>query len=585
MAIRRNVAIIGLGPRGTWALENFILELHQQDQLRHIHLLLFEETGHYGNGKVYDTNQIQSNWINISERILLLGERAKIDSPSCQIPAFPSYHSWANLDFDMILKEQADTYPPRAKIGAYLHQRFQSFIEPLVNVNLATLHTDKVEEVSVNVENKIQINTNLNFYKDIDEALLTIGHQPTQLSEQLSNWEKFANRNPNVTLYTAPYPIRQFINHEQLTEESKVGIRGFGLAMIDVVRSIAHKFGKFVTHDDKNKSCTYATSYNLKEMLIPFSLDGLPPVPKPINALVDEWYKPTAQQLRNFETQIGNTLLQQQAHNTDFLIQAFAPIAAETFIDLDQTYGHGHYITNEIEQVITAWLRNNDHEHATLMSVHQPVQKTIQEHITMALGHHAISLDYCVGQVWRYCQASIYKQLSYNACTEEVFAEIIALDESTKRYSYGPPVESMQQLLALIKADVMTTDMVNNPDFKLLDDGWYFSKDGKSITADIMINSVLSAPQIKSVNSPLVKNMLSDELIEAVHDDLGVSTDENGFLQSTKASNLPIALLGRLAKGTIIGVDAILECFGERPQKWAKQAAINHKKYIRNQRS
>ncbi|MEM1215355.1 MAG: hypothetical protein AAGJ82_06710 [Bacteroidota bacterium] len=29
-------------------------------------------------------------------------------------------------------------------------------------------------------------------------------------------------------------------------------------------------------------------------------------------------------------------------------------------------------------------------------------------------------------------------------------------------------------------------------------------------------------------------------------------------------------LLGRLAKGSVIGVDAILKCFGERKRQWAK---------------
>lgn len=31
-----------------------------------------------------------------------------------------------------------------------------------------------------------------------------------------------------------------------------------------------------------------------------------------------------------------------------------------------------------------------------------------------------------------------------------------------------------------------------------------------------------------------------------------------------------LSLLGRLAKGSLFGTDAILECFGERPDAWAK---------------
>ncbi|WP_262486210.1 hypothetical protein [Gillisia marina] len=34
-----------------------------------------------------------------------------------------------------------------------------------------------------------------------------------------------------------------------------------------------------------------------------------------------------------------------------------------------------------------------------------------------------------------------------------------------------------------------------------------------------------------------------------------------------------MAVLGRLSKGSVIGVDAILECFGPRVTDWAKAAA------------
>ena len=92
-----------------------------------------------------------------------------------------------------------------------------------------------------------------------------------------------------------------------------------------------------------------------------------------------------------------------------------------------------------------------------------------------------------------------------------------------------------------------------------------------------MIDSVLDSPQIKLVRSPIVRNMFDDDLIKVVHDDLGVETNEHGYLISKNTDKkIPKALLGRLAKGTIIGVDAILECFGSRPLQWAKEATNNH---------
>ena len=60
--------------------------------------------------------------------------------------------------------------------------------------------------------------------------------------------------------------------------------------------------------------------------------------------------------------------------------------------------------------------------------------------------------------------------------------------------------------------------------------------------------------------------MLSKFLTE-----LGIETKKNGIvISSENEKQIPIAVLGRLAKGSVIGVDAILECFGDRIEDWAK---------------
>ena len=108
------------------------------------------------------------------------------------------------------------------------------------------------------------------------------------------------------------------------------------------------------------------------------------------------------------------------------------------------------------------------------------------------------------------------------------------------------------------------------------------SAEGKTFCADIMIDSVLDAPKIKLVNSPILKKLFAKDLIQAVHDDLGILTVENGYIISNdKKLDVPIALLGRLAKGTIIGVNSILGYFESRPKNWAAKAAKRHVKWLK----
>ena len=124
---KRKLGIVGVGPRGGHALERFIAQLAQQNRFSNIQIVLFEATGNFGDGHVYNTNQTESNWINITERILELQERKTIQTPILEVPGFPSYHDW----IDKNLSDKVDAFPPRAKIGSYLNQRFSSLIAPL----------------------------------------------------------------------------------------------------------------------------------------------------------------------------------------------------------------------------------------------------------------------------------------------------------------------------------------------------------------------------------------------------------------------------------------------------------------------
>lgn len=577
----RKIAIIGVGPRGGYALERLIVELTNKRQLKSIHIALFEKTGYLGNGEVYNINQSASNWINITERILDLQARKPINCNALKIGGFPSYKKWANLDYTIIKDDAPDTYPPRLKIGKYLSERLHTLINPLIEAGIVTTHKELV--TNINFKNgKSSITTNMLIYHDFDEVLLTIGHQPTLLSQQIENWQKFVIDKKHLHLFKSPYPTKAYTKKEIIENTNAIGIRGFGLAMIDVVRAIATQLGEFITLNEHTKSCIYTTNKNINSLFIPFSLNGLPPVPKPLSNNIDKQFKPTTQAIKVFEETISNKSLQKRAVSEEFLIDAFVPIASSVFVNLSNSNNTG-IDKKELNKVIKSWLLNQKYTHPLIISNEQPILKIMQAFVNMAIGAKPISLDFCIGQVWRHCQPTIYKALSFNAFTESVFSKIIKLDESTKRYSYGPPVESIQQLIALTKTGVLNLDFVNNPEIELTKKGWRFTQKDISIVTNVMIDSVLDSPKIKHVNSAIVKALMSQKLIQPVHDDFGVATNENGYLVSKDVNQkIPLALLGRLAKGTIIGVDAILECFGERPKQWAIKASKNHINWLNN---
>ena len=75
----RIVAIIGGGPRGLSALESLYAAHAKKESKQRLKTLLFEKSDQLGNGPVYDLNQPDTNWLNVSERGLSIPERREIN--------------------------------------------------------------------------------------------------------------------------------------------------------------------------------------------------------------------------------------------------------------------------------------------------------------------------------------------------------------------------------------------------------------------------------------------------------------------------------------------------------------------------
>lgn len=570
----RHFAIIGAGPRGLSALENLFIELSENKREEEVVVSIFETSDTPGSGNVWNTAQLKTNWLNISERALEgLNGRIPITLGDHCIPEFPSYSNWLPEEEQKRDEQEPDKFPERSKLGTYLNERFMSIAVELQMAGY--LKIIRSEVIAIDYENKVfSLKTEDDCY-EFDELLLSIGHQPTKISPQLKKWKKHEESNPKLQVFKEPYPVEDFMASEKINGSSVVAIRGFGLAMIDVVRALTiGKGGEFEILDKKTFQSKFTSNAQVPKKIIAFSLDGNPMVPKPLNAQIDSNYEPTAEEIENFEKIISeNAHGQNEVTDTSFLKNAIAGIASRIYLDLqDKALSH-ELDQEELKQVIVEWLTDTDHKHDLILPTAQPAPKSIKAFIGMALGEAKVSLDYCIGQVWRHCQPSLYKEFSHANLEDKVIAATIALDERMKRYSYGPPIESMQQLLSLIDAGKLDLDLVENPEITQVKQGWKLENNRSKITAQIMINSVLDAPKIMEVTSPIIQNLLSNDLIEPIHSDLGINTKKDGCIEiSNKEKFIPLAVLGRLSKGSVIGVDAILECFGPRVKDWAKGA-------------
>ncbi|WP_431134841.1 FAD/NAD(P)-binding protein [Psychroserpens mesophilus] len=568
------LAIIGIGPRGLFALEKLLQNLSVFN--KKLNIIGFEPIDNIGAGDVWMTNQDASNWANISERALQdLKGRPEIIYNKDVIQPFPAYSDWANTYQP---DSNPDIFPLRSKIGKYLNERYNSLeIQNLYSITFKLIQ-EKVLAVKP-VKNKLQVFTDNENYYDVDDVLITIGHQPTKLSTQMKSWKKHASMHENLQVYENSYPLSQF---EHLDNETDIviGIRGFGLSMVDVMRGLTTStFGRFKITNSETFKTVFIDNPDKKILLVPFSLDGKPLAPKPLNNIIDQLFKPTAKDLISLKTQIESVArTNSEASNINFLIEPVANISTKIFSNSNlNTKSHALH-KNQLQELILKWFENEDIDHKLIANKKTySTYALIKKYIDMALYKDKISLDYCLGQVWRHCQPTLYQSLSHSKLKKDLLKKIIDLDERIKRYSYGPPIESMQQMVALIESKVLNLDYINDPKIELSDKGWnLINSKNNSIKTTLMIDSVLDAPKLLKVDSALIKQLLNDDLIQPIHSELGIETDSNGIVQSACVTyNSKISLLGRLSKGSIIGADSILECFGKQVEDWAKN-------YIKN---
>ena len=564
------IGIIGCGPRGLAALESLYSKAAHKNILPKT--IIFEQTLQLGAGPVYDVTQAATNLLNVSERAVDIPPRERVEYKDLIIPGFPTFQSWSGYDEATSDASEVDRFPLRSMVGNYLRARFDSIADALTDQGLLqVVHGEVISACPKNGGIRIRISNGGSY--QVDEAVLTIGHQPTEPDEQLSDWLSRAANSDRSKLFEDPYPVKRISAFVGEASPETIVLRGFGLAMIDIVKALTEGMGGcFKITDDATRSMEYQSSGREPKSIIPFSLDGLPAAPKPMNRKLDLPFIPSDDELREFrevlqQAMYGNTV----PKTIDFLIRRISPLIAKRYTGPDMlTPVHGH-AEQDIQDLVQSWLHNASFTDDLIIPLEWKAKDMMVAFAGMASGQREVSLDYCIGNVWRYCEPSLYETLAFSPLSDSLIVEIVALVERMKRYSYGPPLDSVQQLLALERAGILNLDFVNDPAIELKATGWRMEKSGKVATADVLVNAIMDSPQILKVTSELPKSLIDGSLVEPWEDSLGIRTEKNGLFDfKDKDVAFPLAVLGRLTKGTLVGVDAIEACFGNSSKWWAE---------------
>lgn len=528
------IAIIGMGPRGLGALE--ALAAKWPNTKASLTVDVFDPFPAVGAGPNFNPDESPLCLLNIPMRDVAI-----------EGPAFSRCGGFAEWLDDA---PGPDTFAARRDLGRYLEARLSDLIDlGLLEINLLSLCVEAVEPADDGGWMLRVDGASRGPYADV---LLTVGQPTVKPDEQLAAWQDHA-RQSGATLMQA-YPARRLSAAAGDWSGQTVAIRGLALSAFDILRVLTVGLGGRFAEGH------YHASGFEPALILPFSLDGKPPFPKPATEALDHRFHPLPAETRLFEAAISSAVDATPDEVKRLVNDALAPVILRVMREADQA-PEQDWVSDWLE---TEWSSPGNQETGDAREI-------LQLGISMADGSCPPTIGYTVGQVWRKWQNQL--RGSYNSAQRDPDAArvLVSFDEGLKRYSYGPPLSSSLELLALLDCGLVELDHSADPHIEMTQTGWILQSGSWSRPASVMVDGVMASPDLSAIVADPVARLVADGRITKIQDGLSAQTTSNGSLIDESGQIVPgLCLLGRLALGSIIAADSLHDCFGQSTDRWAE---------------
>lgn len=565
------LAVVGIGPKGLYVLERLALELASGVLSRPVDCYLFEPHPYPGAGPVYDPRQPHYLRLNFANRFVDLWSR---DRPAAmpRLTASPRLSLVEWLQCHRPSLAEAGAYAPRAVVGDYLHNGYQTVVSELRRYGRVRLLSDTVTSI-VRCGQGWEVGTD-NLRLEVDEVVLTTGHDsrgnpPTE---------------PHRRLIPAVFPVTKYLSTERIPAGSEVAIRGFGLTALDAVLALFEGRGGRFRIDGDTASLGYEPGADEAAVAIPFSRSGRPMVPKPdprrwsaLPQLDGHWADGRAR-LRQRVAETGHLdveILRRTLLETAFAAHGTAWAAhparrADAGPNLDSLAVHLDFL----------W----SHRHGRYAG--ESISSALSRSLEVAYGERAPDDAWALGAAWR----GLYPTLV------EVFAAGVGLAASGRqtfyrlavemeRLAFGPPAENAARFLALVRSGRVDLSWVDNPSLDLAGPRPRLRRsaaagagEGQVRTVDVIVHAVLAPPGIAPHGSPLFDRLRRDGNLRLVPGTGGADIDGQGQAVDIDGRlSAGLAVLGRPTEGCVLGNDTLSRTLHPQIAAWAGGLTARHR--------
>lgn len=541
-AVRRRIAIIGLGPKGLYGLERLAAGILASGASRCFELHLFEPHSEPGAGPVYDPHQPGYLRLNYATgNVDMWSDDADGHRGPTLVEWLRTHHP-AHAD--------PDGYAPRGVVGSYLNAGFRDIVEALRTV--ATVEIHRAEVVDLAVDGSVMtVRTATDEYR-CDEVLIATGHD--------------SRRAAGIPGAVAPvYPIDRPGGIDSIPAGATVAVRGFALTALDVALALTEGRGGTFVPGPTPSRMRYMSGERPVAAIVPFSSTGRPVVPKPAPGRF------TPPDGLDEALEIGRSILRTCPGEGRDLARQIRTVVVEVASAALASVPTGSSPTRSMNHELDAFLGRlvAERSHPSRVPTAADVANALRRSVRVAYGEIPPGIEWALGAAWRGLYPALVDLVASHRLRNG-YAAFLGIAREMERLAFGPPAPSARRLLALVHAGAVDLSVATAPRLFPERGGFTLRSGGHVVRADVLVDAVLAPAGATPESSPLIASLLRRGLVSTLPVGGGVDVAADGTcLKRDGTRTEGLAMIGRPTEGCVLGNDTLDRSLHDMPARWA----------------
>ncbi|SBU98591.1 FAD-NAD(P)-binding [Streptomyces sp. Ncost-T6T-1] len=287
------LAVVGGGPRATYALERLSATIDRLGEGCRLEVHLYERTGMFGAGQAHSPAQARTSYLNrIGAQVGFAADETVTGAGPLRPPAArPTLYEWCRSRYeetgDPDLDLGPEDWPKRYVHGLALRDMFQAFAADLRRHPGAELHLHHAEVLDLvpAPDHQLEVVTADGGRRTADEVLLLTGHSYHDPRRSAAGRRTAAFAARRETRYVPhPYPLEERLDARDCGSNAVVGCAGMGLTAIDTILHLTEgRGGSFRESREGGADLVYRPSGREPASIVAFSGSGLFTFARPDN--------------------------------------------------------------------------------------------------------------------------------------------------------------------------------------------------------------------------------------------------------------------------------------------------------------